>query len=141
MHKSVFLTNTDTTIGFISKEKNSLDSAKNRPKNKKYINALATLRALKKRVPKPYRKIVRRAKKTTFILNKDYSFRVIKDKHHKLLIDRLESAYTSSANESGKEYNFEYGYNHADVIVFPLGTNSEPSHIYKLGRYKIKKIR
>ena len=63
MDKQLFLTNTDTTIGFISKSKEILDITKNRPRDKRYIQALPSLKALKKRVPKIHKKRVRRATK------------------------------------------------------------------------------
>ena len=141
MDKKLFLTNTDTTIGFISKSKEALDIAKNRPSDKKYIQALPSLKTLKKRVPNIHKKRVRRASKTTFIIDKNYSFRIVKDKNHNLLLKRLKKAYTSSANESGKEYNYSYASEKADIIVYPLNKISSPSQILKLGKVKLQKIR
>jgi tRNA A37 threonylcarbamoyladenosine synthetase subunit TsaC/SUA5/YrdC len=138
--KKIFLTSTDTTIGFISKSKEALDAAKSRELNKKYIEAVCNLKDIKKRVPKNFKNIVRRSKKTTFILSKDYSFRVVKNKTHLLLLERLGDAYTTSANKSGFEYDFNFAYQKADIIVYPLKTGA-PSKIFKLGKNKIKKIR
>jgi len=141
MHKKLFLTNTDTTIGFISKSKEALDIAKNRAPNKKYIQALPSLKLLNKRVPKKYKKIVRRAKKTTFIIDKNYSFRIIKDSKHNLLLNRLKNAYTSSANESNKSYNYNYAKDKADIIIYPLIKKTKASIILKLGKIKLKRLR
>ena len=141
MDKRLFLTNTDTTIGFLSQSRERLDRAKERQPDKEYIQALPTLKAIKKRVPKPFRHKVRLAQKSTFILSRDYSFRVIKDRRHKLLIDRLGWAYTTSANKSGKGYSFEYAYQKADTIIYPLSAPQEPSTIYKLGKKKHKRVR
>ena len=141
MDKKLFLTNTDTTIGFISKSKEALDIAKNRPNDKKYIQAIPYLKTIKKRIPNLHKKRVRKAKKTTFIIDKNYSFRIIKDKNHNLLLNRLKEAYTSSANESGKEYNYNYASSKADIIVYPLNKISMPSQILKLGKTKLKRIR
>ncbi len=141
LKKVVFLTNTDTTIGFISKSKKALDIAKNRTPNKVYIEVLPSLKALRKRVPKKYKKLVRRAKKTTFILNQTYSFRVSYNNKHNLLLNRLNGAYSSSANESNKNYDYNYAYKNADIIIYPLGNKNKPSKIYKLSSKKIKKIR
>ena len=137
--KKVFLTATDTAIGFVSKDSKSLDKAKKRAPNKHYIKAIPSLKALKKRVPKVHKSLVRRAKKTTFIIDKD-SFRVVKDKKHLLLLERLEYAYSSSANESGKEYSFEYASKVADVIVYPLHS-AKASTIIKLGKIRKKRLR
>lgn len=141
MRDALFLTDTDTTIGFVSKESKAIDRAKSRQKDKKYIEALGSLKHLRKRVPKQFRRVARRAKKSTFVISQEYSFRIVKDKRHNLLMDRLESAFTSSANKSAQEYNFEYAYEHADIIIFPLGVDSKPSKIFKIGKQKIKKIR
>jgi len=140
MHKKVFLTSTDTAIGFISQSQDALDKAKQRLEGKKYILALPSLKYIKKRVPKKHRNLVRRAKKTTFILSEDYSFRVIQDKHHKLLIGRLGWAYTTSANRSGEEFDLDYAIENSDIIVYNLRENS-PSTILKLGIKKFKRVR
>jgi len=136
----VFLTSTDTAIGFVSKDSYTLDTAKQRISGKKYITALPSLKAFAKRVPKRHKNLVRRAKKTTFILNKNFSFRVVKNPCHNLLLNRLGCAYTTSANKSGKEFDINYAYNNADIIIYPL-KNSTPSTIYKLGKNKIKRVR
>jgi len=140
LEKKIFLTSTDTAIGFISKDSLSLDKAKHRAKGKKYITALPSLKKLKKRVPKKYKNLVRRSKKTTFIIDKNFSFRIVKDKKHNLLLKRLGWAYTSSANKSNQEYNYNYAYQKTDIIIYPL-TSSSPSTILKLGKQKIKKVR
>jgi len=141
MGSRVFLTNTDTTIGFISKSSKALDIAKNRTPNKKYITALSSLKKLKKRTPKKFNKLIRRAKKTTFILNKNFSFRVIKDKRHLLLINRLDGTYTTSANKSGYKFNYEYATSMANIIVYPLKESKRVSTIYKISKTQIKRLR
>ena len=141
MHKRVFLTNTDTTIGFISKSSKALDTAKNRASNKKYIEALPCFKSLTKRVPKKYRKFIRNSSKSTFIISKNYSFRVIKDSRHNLLLKRLKKAYSSSANASNQEYDYDYAYRNANIIVYPLKNQTQPSKIYKLGKAQLIKIR
>jgi len=140
MQNKVFLTSTDTAIGFLSKNVLSLDRAKKRAKGKKYITALPSLKNLTKRVPTKHKNLIRRSKKTTFIIDKNFSFRVVQNKNHNLLLKRLGWAYTSSANESGKEYDYNYAYKKADIIIYPL-KNSSPSTILKLGKRKVKKVR
>jgi tRNA A37 threonylcarbamoyladenosine synthetase subunit TsaC/SUA5/YrdC len=140
MDKKVFLTSTDTTIGFISKDKKSLDFAKSRTPNKKYIKAIPDLKSIEKRVPKRFKKMVRRAKRSTFILDSNYSFRVIRDKKHKLLLDRLKWAYTTSANRSGEDFNLNYALKNCDIVVYPLkGGNA--SKIYRINKRRVKRIR
>ncbi len=138
----LFLTKTDTTIGFVSQNSNKLNEIKQRPKDKKFIKALNSLDTLKSmaRVPHIHKKRVRRAEKSTFVI-KSESFRVVKDKRHLLLLDRLEWAYSTSANLSGKEYNEEFAYENADIIVTPLSLNGQVSGLFKLGKRKIQRLR
>jgi len=139
----VFLTQTDTTIGFVSQNAEKLTTIKQRPPHKHYIKAINSLKTLKNftRVPSQHKKRIRRAKKTTFILPNDYSYRVIRDKHHLLLLNRLTWAYTTSANLSNKDYDEYFAKKMADVIIEPLKQNQEASKIYKLGKHKLKRIR
>ena len=144
MKKALFLTQTDTTIGFISQDPNKIDLAKRRLPNKHYIRAVDSLKTLQKfsRVPHKYKNRVRRSKRTTFIMPNGLSFRVIKDCKHNLLLDRVEWAYTSSANLSGFEYDKVYAREATEVIVkFPSHTKREASKIYYLGTHRIKSIR
>ena len=139
----VFLTSTDTTIGFVSQNSDRLNQIKQRPKDKKFIRALNSLDTLKlmTRVPDIHKKRVRRAQKSTFII-KEESLRVIKDEHHLLLLNRLQWAYTTSANLSGKEYEEAFAVQNADIIIYPLDLkNTKASQIFKLGTKTIKRLR
>lgn len=70
------------------------------------------------------------------------SFRVIKGCKHNLLLDRIEWAYSSSANLSGFEYDELYARDTAEIIVsFPLKSKGEASKIYYLGICRMKSIR
>jgi len=139
----VFLTQTDTTIGFVSQNADRITTIKQRPPHKHYIKAVNSLNTLTEsvRVPKVHKNRVRRAKKTTFIMPDGQSYRVIQDKHHLLLLDRLKWAYTSSANLSGDSYDEDFAKKAADVIIEPLIGTKQASHIYKLGLKKLRKIR
>ncbi len=143
LENKVFLTQTDTTIGFVSQNANRLTAIKQRPPHKYYIKAVNSLKTLKTftRVPFPHKNVLRRSKKTTFIMPNGHSYRIIKDKHHLLLLDRLIWAYTTSANLSGKHYDENFAREHADVIVAPLTQSTEASSIYKLGKNTMKRIR
>jgi tRNA A37 threonylcarbamoyladenosine synthetase subunit TsaC/SUA5/YrdC len=139
----VFLTQTDTTIGFVSQNADKLTAIKQRPPHKHYIKAVNSLQTLQRfsRVPTAYKNKVRRAKKTTFIMPNGHSYRVIKDKHHLLLLNRLTWAYTTSANLSSKAYDETFAKEMADIIIEPLRANTQASTIYQLGRHSIKRIR
>ncbi len=139
----IFLTQTDTTIGFVSQNADRLTSIKQRPPHKYYIKAVNSLHTLKTftRVPSSHKNRVRRSNKTTFIMPNGYSYRVIRDKHHLLLLNRLKWAYTTSANLSNFSYDENFAKEAADAIISPLNEKQQSSNIYKLGRYAIKRIR
>ena len=139
----VFLTQTDTTIGFVSQNAGKLTTIKQRPPHKHYIkavNSLATLQSFT-RVPSLHKNRVRRSRKTTFILPDGHSYRLIQDQHHLLLLNRLKWAYTTSANLSDHAYDEKFAKEMADVIIEPLKQNKQASNIYKLGKQTIKRIR
>ena len=143
MENKVFLTQTDTTIGFVSQNADKLTKIKQRPPHKHYIKAVNSLQTLKTfaRVPKKHKNRVRRAKKTTFIMPNGHSYRVIQDKHHLLLLDRLKWAYTTSANLSNEAYDEFFAREMADIIIEPIKESKQASKIYRLGRYALKRIR
>ncbi len=142
LKNKIFLTSTDTTIGFISQNSDRLNKIKQRSEDKKFIKALDSLDTLKffTRVQNAHKNMVRRAKKTTFII-KDDSYRVVDNAHHLLLLGRLKWAYTTSANQSDKAYDEAFAKENADVIIYPLAEGKGASKIYKLGKNSIKKIR
>ena len=139
----VFLTQTDTTIGFVSQNVDKLTQIKQRPPHKHYIKALPSLQILKSftRIPDMHKNRIRRAKKTTFIMPNGDSYRVVKDRHHLLLLNRLGWAYTTSANLSFEAYDEEFAKQSADIVITPLKQKSSASNIYKLGKNTLKRIR
>ncbi len=143
LNDKVFLTQTDTTIGFVSQNAEKLTAIKQRPPHKHYIKAVNTLQTLNQytRVPKIHKIRVRRSRKTTFIMPNGQSYRVIQDKHHLLLLDRLKWAYTSSANLSNEAYDEDFAQKMADVVIEPLKGARQASQIYKLGTYTLRRIR
>ena len=143
LSKQVFLTQTDTTIGFVSQNAERLTDIKQRPPHKYYIKAVNSLQTLKTftRVPSSHKNRVRRAQKTTFIMPNGHSYRVIKDPHHLLLLNRLTWAYTTSANLSNAHYDEDFAKKMADVVISPLQENRGSSTIYKLTNHAIQRIR
>ncbi len=139
----VFLTQTDTTIGFVSQNADRLTHIKCRPPHKYYIKAVNSLHTLKNftRIPTAHKKRVRRSRKTTFIMPDGHSYRLVRDPHHLLLLDRLKWAYTTSANSSGKAYEAAFAKEAADIIVTPLISQSKASSIYRLNTITLKRIR
>ena len=143
LKEKVFLTQTDTTIGFVSQNAGRLTAIKQRPPHKYYIKAVNSLHTLKKctRVPSKYKNLVRRSKKTTFIMPDSHSYRVVTDPHHLLLLNRFQWLYTTSANQSNHPYDATFAKEAADVIVAPLTEIKAPSSILRLGKNQIKRIR
>lgn len=140
---NVFLTQTDTTIGFVSQNADRLTEIKQRPPHKHYIKAVNSLKTLQtfSRVPSHHKNRVRRSKKTTFVMPNGHSYRLIQDKHHLLLLNRLGWVYTTSANLSGHDYDEMFAKEMAEVIIEPLKYNKQASNIYKIGKKSIKRIR
>jgi tRNA A37 threonylcarbamoyladenosine synthetase subunit TsaC/SUA5/YrdC len=144
MNKQLFLTQTDTTIGFVSQDAFKIDRAKKRLPDKHYIRVVNSLETLKSftRVPNAHKNRVRRAKQTTFIMPNGLSFRVVKGTEHNILLDRIKWLYSSSANLSGAVYDENYAKDNAEVIVtFPIKKRGLASKIYLLGQRNIKSIR
>jgi len=115
----IYLTQTDTTVGLLSKNKEELNKIKKRELNKPILKEVDSLSTLKEfvRIPKNFRKIVRRAKKTTFIYPNKDSFRVVKDENHLRFLKKFKWMYSSSANESGKHFDEKFAIQNADVLV------------------------
>jgi len=139
----VFLTKTDTSIGFVSQNAKKLDFIKKRPSDKYYIKAVNSLETLKEfsRVPSRHKNRVRRSQKTTFVMPNNSSYRLIKERQHLYLLTRLKWAYTTSANLSTEAYDEDFARKSADVIIEPLQKNTEASRIYKLGKKTLKRLR
>jgi len=141
----IYLTQTDTTVGFLSRDFKKLNRIKKRNLDKKVLREVDSLTTLKTfvRVPNKFKKRVRRAKKTTFIYPNGNSFRVIKDETHLRFLKKFKWMYSTSANLSGQKFDKKWAVKQADVIV----ENKEgffegnPSSIYKVNNFKIKKIR
>jgi tRNA A37 threonylcarbamoyladenosine synthetase subunit TsaC/SUA5/YrdC len=140
---TLYLTPSDTTIGFLCQDAARLDRVKRRPSGHPYLVALPSLRALAAavRVPLPFRRQVRRARRTTFIYPNGRSYRLVRDRRHLLLLRRLGWAFSTSANLSGHPYDEAWAREQADVIVEPLGRPAAPSRILKLGRGRARRIR
>lgn len=141
----VFLTPTDTTVGFVSQSALRLTQIKQRPPHKHYIKALPSLRILQSfvRVPQKHKNRLRRSKRSTFVFPNGYSYRIIREKQHLSLIQKLGWAYTTSANLSGESFDETFALGAADIIVkypSPQGSTSASS-VFKLNNIKLLRIR
>ncbi|WP_323588758.1 Sua5 YciO YrdC YwlC family protein [Aliarcobacter butzleri] len=142
----VYLVQTDTTVGFSSSNDEKLSAIKKRPNSKKILNTVDSFITLNRnaRVPKNFRKLVRNSKKTTFIYPNLNSFRVVsKDSKFYDFISKFFVLYSTSANETTKNFEISYASKNADVIVENADDFYETtaSSIIKLSKKRFKKLR
>ena len=141
----LFLAQSDTTAGFLSKNKNRIIESKNNHKNKNLLREVDSIMELKKhsRIPRILGRKIRRMKKTTFIFESSQSFRVVHDPMHNKFLSRFKSLYSSSANLHKERFNYDVVYNLSDVVVIDKRGiyESMSSRIFKVRKIYIKKIR
>jgi len=140
----IYLVQTDTTVGFLSQNKESLNNVKGRKKSQKVLREVDSLETLKSfvRVPNRFKKKVRNFKKTTFIYPNGESFRVVKDERHLEFLKKFKWMYSTSANKTGCKFDEKWAREKVDIIVEDRGFfEGEASQIYKISRERIKKIR
>ena len=115
----VYLVQTDTTVGFLSQNSKKLADSKKRDENQLFIKCVDSLETLQEftRVPKKFKNLVRRSKKTTIIYPNNQAIRVVKDFEHLKFLKKLRWAYSSSANITQKQFDENYAKQKADIIV------------------------
>jgi tRNA A37 threonylcarbamoyladenosine synthetase subunit TsaC/SUA5/YrdC len=141
----IILAQTDTTAGFLSMDAAALSRVKQRSPSKQFLKVYPSLKSFKKdknRVPLKYKKELRRAFQTTFIL-KNRASRIIKDKAHLKAVKRYKWLYSTSANQSGLTFDKEFCVNKSDIIIEDKRGlhESSPSKLYKLNSVKIRRLR
>lgn len=142
----VYLVQTDTTVGFSSINDEKLSNIKQRDINQKILKTVDSFDTLEKftRVPKKYRNMVRKSKKTTFIYPNLHSFRVInKDSHFFDFISKFKILSSTSANKTKESFEYNYASKYSDVeVINNLGFfETSSSKIYKLYKNNLKRIR
>lgn len=141
----VYLTQTDTTVGFLSSDDKKLSLVKKRDLNKKTLQVVDSFQTLQKkiRIPKKFRKTVRNSVKTTFIYPNKEAFRVVnKNSDHSYFLNKFNSLYSTSANITQNSFDEKFALSSADIIVYNKEfKESTPSFIYKLSKLRKKKIR
>ncbi|MRI83674.1 MAG: Sua5 YciO YrdC YwlC family protein [Nitratiruptor sp.] len=141
----VYLTQTDTTAGFLSQKASRLAAIKGRPPGKPFLKEVASCRELQRhlRVPKAHRKRVRRSRRTTFLYPQQEAIRLVHDPDHLRFLERFGWMYSTSANPSGKPFDPEFARRNADVVVEDWRGifAGDASQILHLGRRRIKRIR
>ncbi len=140
----IYLKQTETTVGFLSKKQKDLNILKQREIDKPLIKEVTYISDIKHRVPKKFRKQLRNSKNITYILPSSHSYRVapVGSEHHKFLKKHGEF-YSTSANKSGEKFYEKWAKKAAQVVVFePNGfCESKPSNIFKLYKNKQQRIR
>lgn len=144
-HDKVILTQTDTTVGFLSTNPAKLAEAKKRDVNQPFLLCVDSFKKQKKlaRTPKKFRALVRRSRKTTFLYPNKKAIRVVKDDAHNQLLQKFDFLYSTSANENKKSFFLSHATDKADIIIETDKGFSElaPSPIIKLSKSKKNPLR
>ncbi len=138
----VYLAQSDTTIGLLSKDSEKLNALKNRPKNQSVLIESADFATLKSlvRAPNAFKNLIRRSLKTTFIYPNSKAVRVVRGRHGDFL-KRFKTLYSTSANLTRCAYDKEIAFKLADVVVSDERGLFESSSSKMFRLYKDKKVR
>ena len=137
----IYLAQTDTTAGFLSKDLKALNLLKKRDINQPCLISTAKFSELKKltRVPNKFKNTIRKAKKTTFLYPNKKAIRVVKDHSHEQFLKRFDWFYSTSANEHGKKFDINWAMQNCDIVVDEVFFEMSASKIFKLrGTKKIR---
>ncbi|WP_459895319.1 Sua5 YciO YrdC YwlC family protein [Campylobacter concisus] len=139
----IFLAQTDTTAGFLSKDYKEINRAKIRDINKPCLITTAKFSVLNEltRVPRKYKNFIRRSRKTTFLYPNLKAIRVVKECEHEKFLAKFDWLYSSSANKNGQNFNVTWARSVADEVVDDYFFEDAPSKIYKISQTKIKRLR
>lgn len=143
--QAIILTQTDTTVGFVSQNKNSLQVIKERTSTKPFLKVYSSNKELSTssiRIPQVQKNLVRRKNKTTFIV-KNKAFRIAKYHLESQLLRDLKWNFSTSANEKAKTFVFDFCEDKADIIIQDkegLQENSS-SQLIKLSNTKKVRLR
>jgi tRNA A37 threonylcarbamoyladenosine synthetase subunit TsaC/SUA5/YrdC len=141
----IYLVQTDTTVGLLSSDQRALSDAKQRDQSKKTLQAVDSLKTLQtlQRVPNRFKKKVRNSQKTTFVYPSGDAFRVVSSGEHHHFLNKFGVLYSTSANITNHEFDFEVASTMCDVIVFRKDdfSSSSASAIVKINNTSLQKIR
>lgn len=141
----IILTQTDTTVGFLSQDRKKLQKIKRRSSSKPFIKVYKNFRvvlAFGHRVPSKFKNRLRRSKQTTFIV-KNKAFRVANTSLDSQILRDSTWYYSTSANEANKNFNREFCEKKTDIIIENKDGLKEnnSSSLYKINLSRIRKIR
>jgi tRNA A37 threonylcarbamoyladenosine synthetase subunit TsaC/SUA5/YrdC len=139
------LAQTDTTVGFLSQDAQKLYEIKSRKTSKPFIKVYQNFKTFLddgNRVPPSKKNLVRRSKKTTFIV-KNKAFRVAKISLGSKIIRDSNWYYSTSANKAGENFDREFCESKADIIIEDKDGLYEDSAsiLLKINKRKIVRVR
>lgn len=145
LEMSVILAQTDTTVGFLSQDAKKLYAIKSRPTTKPFIKVYKDFRSFLQdgnRVIRNKKNLVRRSKKTTFIIN-NFSFRVAPLTINSQILRDTPWFYSTSANPSNEKFNRDFCESKADIIIENLNglVEKSSSTLIKINKKKMRKLR
>lgn len=118
INKDIILTQTDTTVGFLSLDADKLYKIKSRSTKKQFIKVYSDFKTFNStcRVPSSQKNLIRRSKKTTFIV-KNRAFRVAKNTLNSQILRDTTCSYSTSANKSNEKFSRVFCESKADIII------------------------
>jgi tRNA A37 threonylcarbamoyladenosine synthetase subunit TsaC/SUA5/YrdC len=141
----LYLTQTDTTVGFVSLDSKKLSLAKNRDINQPFLVCIDSLKKLKNltRVPKNHKRKIRKSTKTSFLYPNKKAIRVVTDTYHAKFLKEFDFLYSTSANKNREKFELDYALSKADIVVEDAKGFSEnqASSFFKLGKSRLHKLR
>jgi tRNA A37 threonylcarbamoyladenosine synthetase subunit TsaC/SUA5/YrdC len=138
---SVILTQTDTTVGFLSQDERQLQTIKSRNSTKPFIKVYKDFQSLTTRVPNTHKNLIRRSKKTTFII-RNRAFRVTQSILNSSLLN-AHWYFSTSANAAGKNFDRIFCEEKADIIIEnkTLLHEERASSLLKINKNTIRRLR
>ncbi len=143
----LYLAQTDTTAGFLSKNFEEINKAKNRDLKTPCILTMACFSELLNfvRVPKIHKNLVRKARKTSFVYANSRACRVVKECAHSEFLAQNGAFFSSSANLHGQKFDpqkaREITLENGGKIIDERLFEGKPSKLILLLRTKKRKIR
>ena len=130
----IYLAQTDTTAGFLSKDFREINALKRRAANKPCLITTAKFSELKDlaRVPAKFKNLVRRARKTTFLYPNANAVEFLR---------QFDWLYSSSANLNGQSFDEAWAKAAADEVVDQNFSQNASSKIYKISKTRLKRLR
>lgn len=143
--RRLYLSPTDTAVGFLSADGLLLNRIKGRQEGQPLITVLPSFSLLVRevRVPKAHRKRVRNSRKTTFVYPDGSAFRVAAWSPHRRFLEKCGGGmFSTSANPTGGGYDETWARSRAEVTVEgDLSSPGSPSRMIRLGKKGMKTLR